>query len=91
MQDQKNQNLQKKTNKENKQNSPVNKLNVYAKYSGLAFQMAIIIGGGTYGGLLLDRKFNNDFKLFTLSLSLLSVFISLYLVIKQVIDDGKKK
>ncbi|MFH2142699.1 MAG: AtpZ/AtpI family protein [Bacteroidota bacterium] len=64
-----------------------NRINTYAKYSGLAFQMAIIIGGGTYGGVLLDKNSEREFQLYTLIFSLLSVFIALYLVIKQVLND----
>lgn len=64
-----------------------NRVNTYAKYSGLAFQMAIIIGGGTYGGVLLDENSEREFQLYTLIFSLLSVFIAMYLVIKQVMND----
>ena len=67
------------------------KINAYAKYSGMAFQMGIIIAGGTYGGVLLDRRSTREFPLFTLIFSLLSVFIALYLVIKQVINDNEEE
>ena len=73
------------------QKSKFNKrVNVYAKYSGIVFQMAFIIGGGTYGGVLLDEYRDKEFPLFTVILSLVSVFIALYLVIKQVINDKEK-
>lgn len=63
------------------------RLNTYAKYSGMVFQMAAIIGIGTYGGIKLDEKFKKEFPLFTVILSLLSVFIALYVVIKQVMNE----
>ncbi len=71
-----------------KQKPKTNKqLSAYAKYSGMVVQMAVIIGAGTYGGILLDEKYKKEFPLFTLILSLLSVFISLYVVIKQVMNE----
>ncbi|MBD79673.1 MAG: hypothetical protein CL840_12210 [Crocinitomicaceae bacterium] len=57
----------------------------YAKFSSLAFQMAIIIGGGTYLGNYLDEKAANEFPIWTLVLSLTSVAASLYYVIKEII------
>lgn len=67
------------------------KVNAYAKYSGMAFQMGIIIAGGTYGGVLLDRRSSRDFPLYTLIFSLLSVFIAIYLIIRQVINDNEEE
>ena len=74
-------------NKQKQKPKPNQRLNTYAKYSGIVFQMAIIIGAGSYGGVLLDEKFEKEFPLFTLILSLLSVFIALYVVIKQVTNE----
>lgn len=67
------------------------KIDVYAKYSGIVFQMGIIIAGGAYGGVLLDRKSSREFPLYTVVFSLLAVFIAIYLVIKQVINDNEKE
>jgi F0F1-type ATP synthase assembly protein I len=64
------------------------KLNNYARFSGIAFQMIIIILGGTFGGLKLDEVVKLRFPLFTVVLSLLSVFAALYIVLKEFI--GKK-
>lgn len=70
---------------------PTNRLNAYAKFSGVAFQMIAIIGLGTYGGVKLDEKYPNEHSLFTIILSLASVAIAMYYVIKQVSDTSNKK
>lgn len=56
----------------------------------MAFQMGAIIGLGAWGGVQLDEKFQNETKLFTIILSLFSIFIALYLVIKDVINMQNK-
>ena len=63
--------------------------NKYVKFSGMAFQMGAIIALGCWGGLKLDEKFQNDSQLFTIVLSLLSIFVSMYLVIRDVINMQK--
>ncbi|MDD2412687.1 MAG: AtpZ/AtpI family protein [Bacteroidales bacterium] len=60
-----------------------NRLKDYAKYSSLAFQMMSIIVIGTFGGLKLDQYTSIKFPIFTLCLSLLSVFIAIYIGIKD--------
>ena len=61
------------------------KLNAYAKYSSITIQMAVIIIIGVFSGLKLDRYLGNSFPIFTLTLSVLSVSIAVYLAIKDVI------
>jgi hypothetical protein len=63
-------------------------LKSYAKYSGMAFQMGLIIFAGTFGGYKLDQYFNFHSHLLTVFLSLISVFIAIYFAIKDFI---KKK
>lgn len=75
-------------NKEKKPNSPKKQLNSYAKYSGMAVQMAAIIVGGVLGGIKLDEYLELKFPIFTLVFTLLSVFLAMYYFIKDVI---KKK
>lgn len=71
-----------------RKNEPLNK---YLVFINVAFQMALIIGGGVFTGIWLDNKFSNDFPVFTVSLSLLGVFIALYQVISAVKDlDGEE-
>ncbi len=60
-------------------------LNAYAKYSGLAVQMAVVIGGGSYGGVKLDEYYQNQTPIFTIILSLVSIAIAMYLVLKDFI------
>ena len=56
----------------------------YGKYAGMAFQMGITIALGVWGGMKLDEKFPvTKFPLFTILLSLISVFASIYFVIKD--------
>lgn len=55
----------------------------------MAFQMGIVIAAGTIFGQWLDGKYVNDYSLFTVIFSLLSVFVSLYLVIKKVTSINK--
>lgn len=75
-------------NKDNKK--PIQEgVNKFVRFSTLAFEMGIIIGGGTYGGVRLDEYFELETPVFTIILSLLSVFASLYLVIKQVNNANK--
>ena len=68
-----------------------NPFNTYAKYSGIAVQMIVIIGLGSYGGVKLDEAYPNDQRWFTLLCSLASVGLAMYVVIKQVATDSKKQ
>jgi len=56
-------------------------MNAYAKYTGLGFQMIVVIGGFSYAGLKIDQAANHQVKWVTAVLSLVGVFISLYIVI----------
>ncbi len=60
--------------------------NKYLGYVNIAFQMGIIIGVGVFAGIWLDEKFPNKYSGFTISLSLLGVFIALYQVYRAVKD-----
>jgi len=64
---------------------PKQKLNAYAKYSTMALQMGVIITIGAFGGLKIDQYFDFSFPIFTLSLSIISVFLAVYLAIKDII------
>lgn len=69
----------------NDQKEPRKPLNDYAKYSSLAMQMGLIIGGGCYGGYKLDEHFHNQTPVFTIVLSLTSIALAMYLVLKDFI------
>ena len=62
-----------------------NGLKDYAKYSGIAFQMAIIIGLTTWGGIKLDELAGFSNPVFTIILSLFGVFAAIYTAIKDFI------
>jgi F0F1-type ATP synthase assembly protein I len=62
-------------------------LNNYARYSGIAFQMLAIILLGVFGGFKLDGWLNTK-PLFTIILSIASVFLAIYSVTRDLL---KKK
>jgi len=59
--------------------------NAYLRYSNLAIQMIVIIGGGTYGGFRLDKYLGWKFPVFTIVLSLLSVAVAIWFAIKDLL------
>lgn len=58
------------------------------RFSGLAFQMAAIIGLGAWGGKQLDLHYHTRKPYFTIALSLAAIAAALFLVIR---DVTKKK
>lgn len=66
-----------------------NPINSYARYSGIAIQMIVIIGLGSWGGMKLDEAYPNDYYAYTLIFSLGSVALAMYMVIKQVANISK--
>jgi len=60
-------------------------LNDYARYSGMAFQMLIIILIAVWGGTRLDKILELKTPVFTIVLSLLGVFAALYTSLKDFI------
>lgn len=60
----------------------------WAAMINIPFQMGVIIFVFTYAGMWLDEKYT-DSSIFTIILSLLSVFIALYNVIRQVKNLNK--
>ena len=72
----------------NKQNQKP--LNSYAKYSSLGIQMVVIIGGGCYAGYKLDEYFKNtETPIYTIILSLVSIALAMYVVLKDFIKPDK--
>lgn len=65
-------------------------LKSYMRYSGMAFQMGIIIAGGTYGGIKLDKWLNTK-PIFIVICALASIALSLYLVLKDFSSPHKSK
>jgi F0F1-type ATP synthase assembly protein I len=69
-----------KTNNQRKK-----QLDSYAKYSGIAFQMLAIILIGVFGGVKLDAWLELKIPVFTVLLSLLSVILAIYYVVKDLL------
>lgn len=55
-----------------------------AKFTGIAFQMIAVIGVFAFAGYKIDEATGHQVKWVTAMLSLIGVFISLYIVIKSV-------
>ncbi len=69
---------------QDQQNKPQNKgLQNFARYSGMAFQMAGIILLTTFGGVKLDKITHRETPVFTIILSLLGVFAAIYISIRE--------
>lgn len=66
-----------------KTNEPKKQLNDYARYSGMAVQMIVIILLGVWGGIKLDKVLSLKFPFFTLVLTLLSVFLAMLFAIRD--------
>lgn len=66
---------------------PKQSYNKFIRYSSLAFEMIIIIVVAALGGRKLDNYMNNQHPYFTIGFSLLAVFTSLYLLIKNLSND----
>jgi F0F1-type ATP synthase assembly protein I len=70
--------------KEKNQKKPQGKwLSSYAKYTGMAFQMGIIIFATTWGGIKIDQLAGFEKPVFTIILSLLGVFAAIYTAVKD--------
>lgn len=69
---------------------PKRSLNNYARYSSIAIQMVVIIILGVFGGYKLDMWLNTQ-PILTVILSLLSVFIAIYLVTKDLLKKRNHK
>ncbi|MCF8297604.1 MAG: AtpZ/AtpI family protein [Saprospiraceae bacterium] len=68
-------------------NSKKKPLPNYAKYSSIAFQMIAIILAGVFGGIKLDEILKFNFPIFTVVLSIISVAVAIYFVIKDLINS----
>ena len=69
--------------KKNPKNLSNKGLRDFAKYSGLAFQMLVIILVTVWGGMKLDKLTGWHTPVFTIVLSLLGVFAAIYTAIKD--------
>lgn len=71
-------------NEHNNLNQANKGMSSYAKYTGLAVQMIVIIGGMAYAGYKIDEAYNHTIQWVAAAMALAGVFISLYLVIRAV-------
>lgn len=55
--------------------------NPWLYFSGLGLQMAVVIVGSVFLGIWLDKTYTDSSKVFTITLSLLGIFIALAQVI----------
>mgnify|MGYP000010950860 CR=1 FL=1 len=60
-------------------------LQQYAFYSALGFQMLAIILAGALLGDWLDDTYHIEKRLFTIALSLLSIFLALFITLRKVL------
>jgi uncharacterized membrane protein YfcA len=64
--------------------------NKFIVLTGVAIQMGVTIFLGAYFGKMLDEKYPSDKKWFTMSLTILAVFISLYNILNQLKKINKE-
>ena len=75
--------------KQTNQEKTAKSLSDYARYSNLAFQMIAIILIGVFGGIKLDQWLSIDSHIFTIILSFLFVCLSIFFVVKSIIQIKK--
>ena len=75
---------QQPTNKQSEQNKKKANANAVLKYSGMAFQMAVIMLLGIFAGKYLDKYFETESAIFTAFLAIISVGVALYLTLKDI-------
>lgn len=68
---------------------PKGQHNNYARFSGIAFQMIVIIAIGAFVGIKLDAKYPNKHEIYSVALSFTSVIIAIIFVIKRIIAASK--
>jgi Sec-independent protein secretion pathway component TatC len=69
----------------NKYQKPKKKFDDFIRYSSLAFEMIVIMGIGTWSGILIDDWLELGFPVFTLVLMILSVIGAIYHAIRKFI------
>jgi F0F1-type ATP synthase assembly protein I len=76
---------QEQQNQKNPKDPESKGLTEFAKYSGIAVQMGVIIFLTTWGGIKLDKLAGFSKPVFTIILSLLGVFAAIWVAIKDFI------
>ncbi len=62
---------------------PLRELQIYTRYAGVAFQMAILIGLAVWAGIWLDKQVKIDFPIFTVVFALMSCIGTMVVLIKS--------
>jgi hypothetical protein len=75
----------------NRNNDKQSGLQNYARYSGLAFQMILIILAFVWAGKKIDEIYFQGHSIFIIVFSLLGVFFSIYVVFKDLLKFTKRK
>lgn len=73
----------KEKQKKSRKNQGSKALQDFGKYSGLAFQMMVIIAVMTFLGVKLDEWLSFEKPVFTIVLSLFGVFAGIYTAVKD--------
>lgn len=76
---------------EKPENKPKRQIKNYVRFTGAAFQMAGTITATALLGVWLDKKYNNGGNMYTLICTLTGVVVSMYIIIKEVINISKEK
>jgi len=79
------------TNPPNPNKKKPSGLESYSRYSGLAFQMIVIILAFVWAGKKIDEMYFGGKTLFVIIFSLIGVFISMYIVLKDFLKFPRKK
>ena len=67
--------------------NPKQSLNALGRYSGMAFQIAGPIVVGLFAGKWLDAKLSMKFPVFTASLTVIGLFLGVYLIIRELLKQ----
>lgn len=73
--------------KKSKKQPNSNKSNSILRYSGMGLQMGTIMLLGAFGGMQIDKYFGIKNNIFTATLTILAVFIAVYLTIKDLLRN----
>jgi Sec-independent protein secretion pathway component TatC len=75
--------MEEERNKPNSDNSKGQSFANFAKYTGVAFQMMVIIGGSAFIGYKIDQYCDHKVQYVTAIACVLGVFLSIYQTIRQ--------
>ena len=80
-----------KSNQKQENKDKESGLQSYARYSGLAVQMIVIILAFVWAGKKIDEKYFGDRSVFVIIFSLAGVTVAMYVAIKDLLKSRNKK